>query len=115
GVTPILYTSPAFLSSYGTLGKYPLWVANYGVSCPTVPSAWTSYSFWQSTGTGSLSALSGAVDLDTFNGSLSDLSSFAASTWPDGGAPSDAGAKDAAADGAKDAIAPAQDASDAAV
>jgi lysozyme len=107
GVTPILYTSPAFLSSFGTLGQYPLWVANYGVSCPTVPSAWKSYTFWQSTGTGSLSALSGAVDLDTFNGTLSDLTSFAASTWPaDGGAPNDAGATDAGADVEPDASVP---------
>jgi lysozyme len=85
GVTPILYTSPAFLSSFGTLGQYPLWVANYSVSCPTVPSAWKTYTFWQSTGSGSLSALSGAVDLDTFNGTLSDLTSFASSTWPPDG------------------------------
>ncbi len=99
GVTPILYTSPAFLTSFGTLGQYPLWVANYGVSCPNVPSAWTSYTFWQSTGTGSLSALSGAVDLDTFNGTLADLTTFADSTWPggDAGVTSDAGvASDAA-------------------
>jgi MYXO-CTERM domain-containing protein len=93
GVTPILYTSPAFLSSFGTLSQYPLWVANYGVSCPTVPSAWKSYAFWQSTGTGSLSALTGDVDLDTFNGSASDLLSFAGGTWPesDAGATSDSG------------------------
>ncbi|HEY1959870.1 MAG TPA: GH25 family lysozyme [Polyangiaceae bacterium] len=93
GITPILYMSPAFLSSFGTLGQYPLWVANYGVSCPTVPSAWKSYTFWQSTGTGSLSALSGAVDLDTFNGSLSDLTAFAGGTssGSDAGGPVDAG------------------------
>jgi lysozyme len=107
GVTPILYTSPAFLSSFGTLGQYPLWVANYGVSCPTVPSAWKSYTFWQSTGTGSLSALSGAVDLDTFNGSLSELTSFADGTWPasDAGTTADAGATNDAG-GAHDAMAP---------
>ena len=108
GVTPILYTSPAFLTSFGTLGQYPLWVANYGVSCPTVPSAWTSYTFWQSTGSGSLSALSGAVDLDSFNGTTSDLASFAASTWPQSDAgpppPNDAGTT-------TDASTPEQDAS----
>jgi lysozyme len=110
GVTPILYTSPAFLSSFGTLGQYPLWVANYGVSCPSVPSAWKSYTFWQSTGTGTLSALSAAVDLDTFNGSLSALTSFADSTWPatDAGATNDAGAtSDAGA--AHDAAEPSAD------
>ncbi len=116
GVTPILYTSPAFLASFGTLGQYPLWIANYGVSCPTVPSAWKSYTFWQSTGSGSLSAVSGAVDLDTFNGTLSDLTTFAASTWPqsDAGAPPDAGTQADAAAPAEDSSAPPQTGSDAA-
>ncbi len=110
GVTPILYTSPAFLSSFGTLGQYPLWIANYGVSCPTVPSAWKSYTFWQSTGSGSLSVLSSAVDLDTFNGSLSDLTTFADSTWPtsDAGTTADAGATNDAGS-AHDAAAPVAD------
>jgi GH25 family lysozyme M1 (1,4-beta-N-acetylmuramidase) len=91
GVTPILYVSPAFLSSYTKLAAYPLWVANYGVNCPDVPSAWTTYTFWQSTGTGTLSALSGDVDLDTFNGTLTQLVTFANGTPP----PSDAGTTDA--------------------
>jgi lysozyme len=97
GVTPILYTSPAFLSSFGTLGQYPLWVANYGVSCPSVPSAWKSYTFWQSTGTGKLSALSGNVDLDTFNGTLADLQSLGSTLLT-----ADAGAQDASTDATSD-------------
>ncbi len=113
GVTPILYTSPAFLSSFSSLGAYPLWVANYGVNCPTVPSAWKTYEFWQSTGTGSLSALSGAVDLDTFNGTLSDLLAFVGETQTDGGTgPGDASTNDGAvandASTAKDANGDAQ-------
>lgn len=91
GVTPILYVSPAFLSSYTELAQYPLWVANYEVNCPDVPSAWTTYTFWQSTGTGSLSALTGDVDLDTFNGTLQQLVAFADGTKAtDAGSPSDA-------------------------
>ena len=120
GVLPILYTSPAFLASFGTLGQYPLWVANYGVSCPDVPSAWKTYTFWQSTGSGSLSVLSGAVDLDTFNGSLSDLTTFADGTWllgNDAGTTSDAGTGTDASppqdSGATDALAEAEPSSDA--
>jgi len=94
GTKPILYTSPAFLSSYKGLGVYPLWVANYGVSCPDVPSEWKTYAFWQSTGTGSFPPLTGNVDLDTFNGTLADLQTFAYGTpATDGGA--DASASDA--------------------
>lgn len=28
-------------------GKYPLWIANYGVSQPLVPKPWTNWLFWQ--------------------------------------------------------------------
>jgi lysozyme len=87
GVTPFLYTSPAFLSDFTLLGAYPLWVANYGVSCPNVPAPWSTYTFWQSTGTGSLSAISGALDLDSFNGTLAQLQALGQpSTTSDAGA-----------------------------
>ncbi len=102
GTTPLLYTSPLFLSSWGTLNQYPLWVANYGVSCPDVPSAWKTYTFWQSTGTGSFSPLSGNVDLDTFNGTQAELQALGSTLWhfaTDGGPP-DAGASDAQSDAA---------------
>ncbi len=85
GVTPFLYTSPAFLSDFSALSAYPLWVANYGVSCPNVPAAWTTYTFWQSTGTGSLGPISGALDLDTFNGDLTQLQALGSPPPTDGG------------------------------
>jgi lysozyme len=94
GATPLLYTSPLFLSSYGGLGAFPLWVANYGVSCPDVPSAWSTYTFWQSTSTGSLASITGALDMDSFNGTLADLQAL-------GAVPDDGGA-----DGAPDALVP---------
>ena len=100
GTKPILYTSPAFLSSFGGLGAYPLWVANYGVSCPDVPAAWKTYEFWQSTGTGSFPPITGNVDLDTFNGTLADLQTFAYGT------PSADGGSDASAEASTDASPP---------
>jgi MYXO-CTERM domain-containing protein len=107
GTKPILYTSPAFLSNFGGLGAYPLWVANYGVSCPDVPAAWKTYEFWQSTGTGSFPPLTGAVDLDTFNGTLADLQTFAFGTSAtDGG--TDASGGDASS--SSDATPPPSDA-----
>ena len=108
GTKPILYTSPAFLSNFGGLGAYPLWVANYGVSCPDVPSAWKTYEFWQSTGTGSFPPLTGNVDLDTFNGTLADLQTFAYGTpLADGG--SDA-SNDASGDASLNDASPPKDA-----
>jgi lysozyme len=52
----------------------PLWLAAY-VSDPTpyVPPAWSTWSFWQYSDTGSVPGVGGAVDLDAWNGSLSNL------------------------------------------
>ena len=80
GRTPIVYTSASFMSSLsGTSGfsSYTLWVANWQVSCPTVPSpTWTDWTFWQNSDSGSVAGISGAVDTNVFNGALSDLHAF---------------------------------------
>jgi lysozyme len=78
GRKPIIYTA-AFMSS--TIGNgwtaYPLWVANYGVMCPTMPSDWTKWKFWQSSSTGSIPGISGGVDVDEWNGTLQELVDWA--------------------------------------
>ena len=51
----------------------PLWIADYGVSSPLVPSAWSTWTFWQYSDTGSVPGVGGNVDLDYFNGSLTNL------------------------------------------
>ncbi len=75
GVLPILYTDPSFWKSLGTgqFGGYPLWIADYGVSTPTLPAGWTGWTFWQYSESGSVEGVSGTVDLDYFQGSLADL------------------------------------------
>jgi lysozyme len=52
----------------------PLWLAAY-VSDPTpyVPPAWSTWSFWQYSDSGRVPGVSGAVDLDAWNGSLTSL------------------------------------------
>jgi lysozyme len=52
----------------------PLWLAAY-VSDPTpyVPPAWSTWSFWQYTDAGSVSGVSGNVDRDAWNGTLTGL------------------------------------------
>ena len=76
GRLPSLYTSPGFWSGLGnpspTLLPY-LWVAHWGVSCPTLPPAWGRLRLWQYSSTGSVSGISGHVDLDQYNGSLAEL------------------------------------------
>jgi lysozyme len=81
GRPPIIYTSPAIWAgllssppSFGTL----LWIANWNVSCPTVPSSWSTWTFWQHADNGSVPGIGFVVDLDEFNGSATDLENLAA-------------------------------------
>jgi lysozyme len=75
GRVPIIYTGPSFWNEYltGNFGRYPLWVAEYGVSSPKPVNGWNTWTFWQYSESGSVPSISGNVDLDYFKGSLSDL------------------------------------------
>jgi len=77
GKTPILYTSSAFLSDFSGFGPDTLWVANWGVNCPNVPDAWSTWVFWQYTDSGSVPGIDVDVDLNRFNGTKADLEAFA--------------------------------------
>jgi len=78
GTRPMIYTSPSFWSTYmgnttalADAGYTTLWIAHWGVTSPTVPAnnwgghGWT---FWQYTSSGTVSGITGRVDLDRFNG-----------------------------------------------
>jgi lysozyme len=75
---PIVYCSPAFWQALGSpsLSDNPLWVANYGVSSPTIPGDWTAYTFWQYSSGGSIGGITGSVDLNVFNGDADGLVEF---------------------------------------
>lgn len=80
GVRPIIYTAFYFWRDQlgaPDFGEYPLWVANYGVSCPNVPPPWTGFDFWQYTSTGSVDGIAGNVDRNVWNGDLDSLIAFA--------------------------------------
>jgi lysozyme len=108
GMTPIVYTSPSFADAILPAGfgsTSTLWVANWQVSCPTLPAAWTSWAFWQSADTGKVAGISSsAVDLDEFDGTLGQLQALGgtplgADAGADVGAPGgDAGGLEAAVD-----------------
>jgi lysozyme len=107
---PIIYTAAFMSANVGSgFSAYPLWVANYGPVCPTMPSGWNQWEMWQYSDKSSYAGINGGVDGDEFNGTLQDLIDFAKGPKPpapDGGVPtSDAGS------GTKDASAPAVDAS----
>jgi lysozyme len=82
GKTPIVYTAAFMSSLIGTsFARYPLWVANYGVTCPRLPDGWTSWRIWQSGDSGSVPGVSGGVDVDLFEGTLDELRAFAGASW----------------------------------
>jgi hypothetical protein len=61
-------SNPADMAYFGT---YPLWIANYDVVEPKVPSPWLSYVFWQFTPSGDgyeFGAESKEIDLNYFHG-----------------------------------------------
>jgi hypothetical protein len=85
GVRPMIYTSPSFWANsmgnttmFADQGYAVLWIAHWSTSSPTVPAnnwgghGWT---FWQYSNCGSVTRISGCVDLDRFNGT--DLSAVA--------------------------------------
>jgi GH25 family lysozyme M1 (1,4-beta-N-acetylmuramidase) len=68
GVAPLVYVLPAWwadCTGNSTLFTAdPLWVPAFGVTTPPVPVGWPGYSFWQSSNAGSVSGVTGDVDLD---------------------------------------------------
>jgi lysozyme len=78
GVQPIIYTNAGFWSSsmgdtdWFAQNGYRVWIASWTTaSQPTVPAGnWggQGWTFWQHSSTGSVPGITGAVDLDRFNG-----------------------------------------------
>ena len=76
GVKPIIYASYKFKTRYlndSVFNSYPYWIAHYYVDSVKYEGDWK---FWQHTDVGTLPGISEQVDLNIFNGSLSDLDSL---------------------------------------
>jgi lysozyme len=77
---PIIYTGrytwDPQVSTDASYGEYPLWVANYLASQPTLPTSWTSWRFWQYN-TRAVQGIWGAVDANYFQGSEAELRALA--------------------------------------
>lgn len=75
GVEPIVYTGSDLWRNRGAerLASQPLWIAHYTQGCPTLPSAWDRWTFWQHTDHGAVPGIDGEVDLDRFAGTLREL------------------------------------------
>lgn len=66
----LLYTNPAFAKAGNCAGLEPwfLWLASYGVSKPTVPAPWKTWTMWQNSGA--------TLDTDRYNGTEAQLLAF---------------------------------------
>ncbi len=77
GRHPMVYTMAGMSGSVGsTFSGYPLWVANWGASCPRMPTSWAHWKFWQTSDKGRVAGIHEKVDLDVFNGTMADLQAF---------------------------------------
>jgi lysozyme len=86
GRVPILYTNPAtwitVLGDNRTFSDFPLWIAHYGVSKPTVPAGnWNGqgWSIWQTTWEGVVPGVNNGqppVDLNIYKGNAAALNQW---------------------------------------
>jgi lysozyme len=80
GRKPLVYTSPAFwedLDPSDTFAPNPLWIAHWDTPCPSTPTPWSRWRFWQDSDSGTIPGIPGPVDTDRFDGTLADLHAFA--------------------------------------
>ena len=99
GKAPVIYTGPYFWQdNVGStaFGSTPLWIADYGPSCPLIPPGWSNWTMWQ------YSDGNGALDHDVFNGTLADLQKLAAAPGPQYPIIAHRGATDINGDGKSD-------------
>ena len=64
GLTPVIYTGSRFWNSHfdSSFARYPLWVAEYGVAAPTLPSGWSEWLFWQFEGDAAIPGVERGAD-----------------------------------------------------
>jgi lysozyme len=80
GTRLIIYSSPGYWNSLMTgvdVSGHDLWVANWGVSEPRLPTGWSIWTFWQQTSEGQITGHTGALDLNVFNGTEEQLRAYA--------------------------------------
>lgn len=92
---PIICTYTSFWNTLNAdaLQDYPLWVASYEPPPIELPNGWKHWTYWQHSSSGSLKGITGDVNLDYYNGFLSELKSQGNETEPTKTAPSSATSK----------------------
>lgn len=79
GQSPLIYTTADWWNYCTGDSKafpgYQLWIASATTGSPTLPAAWSTWTFWQYTSKGTVQGISADVDLDYFNSSAGTMSS----------------------------------------
>jgi lysozyme len=85
GFEPLIYANTNYASNYfeTNINQYDLWLANYNYTPPSEPPTsaygiWSDWAFWQHSDSGTVSGISGAVDLNVFEGTIDELYEFVA-------------------------------------
>jgi lysozyme len=76
GAKPLIYTAGYVWKALGNppdLLGYPLWIANPYTASPVLPAPFTKYAVWQYSFKGAIPGITGAVDLDRFNGTEAEF------------------------------------------
>lgn len=81
GIQPIIYTNRPFGDKYLTnseFAKYDLWIAEYGVEKPELPTTWADkgYTIWQRSSHAKEEGVKGNVDQDIFNGTIEEFNAL---------------------------------------
>ena len=91
GIVPIIYTGNSIAHNLGPYlsSQYKLWYPYYYTSRSdasppptTYYGTWGSYQIWQYSDQGTVAGISGSVDMDDFNGTLTDLKNLMVCTPP---------------------------------
>lgn len=82
GRVPMIYTYPTFwrtaMADSNQFHRYPLWIADYrGNAAPEVPGGWPTWTFWQTTDSGTVPGIYGPTDLNVYSGAQGDFNRFA--------------------------------------
>lgn len=75
GKKSMLYTGNYFGRTHFTeaLWDVPVWVAKYSTTPPSDMAGWSQWEFWQYSSSGTVPGVGGAVDMNLFRGSYSEL------------------------------------------
>ena len=74
GISPIIYTNSNYANHYldSSVTQWDLWIAHWTYDPNGTPDTgiWSTWKFWQYSDKGTVSGISGYVDLDVYNGNL---------------------------------------------